>query len=167
MDKFKTVLTLGIMSLSSTLAAQEHNGPFEKIDSDGNGSVSFAEFQENGINMLTLIDTDQNGVLTLDEFLNARPGPGSRAGKRGENPNPEQGDEERRADRRANMAERAATAFQEMDLDGDEILSVAEFQEANFLRLDRDSNGVLTAEELRPPRGPRGKGRRGNRTPPA
>lgn len=171
MNRVKFAITLGLVSFSSALVAQEHKGPFETLDNDGNGSVSFAEFQENGINMLARIDTDDNGVLTIDEFLNAPTGRGPRRGpphgngNRGENS--DQANEEQRADRRANMTERATAAFQEMDLDDDEVVSVDEFQQANFLRMDRDGNGVLTAEELRPPRGQRSKGHRGDRTPPA
>jgi Ca2+-binding EF-hand superfamily protein len=171
MDRLKFAITLGVVGFSSALVAQEHEGPFEKLDSDGSGTVSFAEFQENGLNMLARIDTDDNGVLTIDEFLNAPTGRGARRspphdnGNHGENS--DQANEEQRADRRANMTERATAAFQEMDLDGDEVVSVAEFQEANFLRMDRDGNGVLTAEELRPQRGQRSKGPRGDRTPAA
>ncbi|MFT4886584.1 MAG: Ca2+-binding EF-hand superfamily protein [Pseudohongiellaceae bacterium] len=165
MNRVKFAITLGLVSVSSALVAQDHKGPLEALDNDGNGSISFAEFQQNGSNMLARIDTDDNGVLTIDEFLNAPTGRGPGHGNRGENS--DQANEEQRADRRANMTERAAAAFQEMDIDGDEVVSVAEFQQANFLRMDRDGNGVLTAEELRPPRGQRGKGHRGDRTPPA
>ncbi|MFT6296175.1 MAG: Ca2+-binding EF-hand superfamily protein [Glaciecola sp.] len=167
MNRLKLAMTLGLMSVSSALTAQEHRGTFETFDSDGNGSVSFAEFQENDINLLGRLDTDGNGVLTIDEFLNASSGRGPRRGNGNHGENSDQTNEEQRADRRANMTERATVAFQEMDIDGDEVVSVAEFQQANFLRMDRDSNGVLTAEELRPPRGQRGKGPRGDRTPPA
>lgn len=178
MDRLKIAITLGVAGFCSALTAQENRGSFETLDSDGNGSVSFAEFQENDTTLLARIDTDENGVLTLDEFLNARPDRGPRHGHRGGNrdensdqPTPDQATidqrKEQRAQRRTSMSERAAAAFQEMDLDGNEVVSVAEFQEANFLRMDRDSNGVLTAEELRPPRGHRGKGRSGDRTPAA
>jgi hypothetical protein len=171
MNRVKFAITLGLVSVSSALVAQKPKGPFETLDNDGNGSVSFAEFQQNGINMLRRIDTDDNDVLTIDEFLNAPTGHGPRRGpphdkgNRGENS--DQTNEEQRADRRAKMTERATAAFLEMDLDGDEVVSVAEFQQANFLRMDLDGNGVLTAEELRPPRGHRGKGPRGARTPSA
>jgi len=60
------------------------------------------------------------------------------------------------------MELRANEQFQEMNRDGDEFVSLAEFQEATFLRLDQDNNGALTAQELRPQRrgGPRAGGRR-------
>ena len=146
MDRLKFAVTLGLVSISPVLLAQEHQNRFETLDVNGNGSISFTEFQKNSIDILTPIDTDDNGVLTIDEFLNARPNRGPRNGnQRGEQ----------------------IASFQEMDLNGDEVVSVAEFQEANFLRMDRDGNGLLTAEELRPPRGSRSKGRRGARTPSA
>ena len=40
----------------------------------------------------------------------------------------------------------------DIDTDGDEIVTLAEFQEATFDRMDRDGDGVLNAEELEPPR---------------
>ena len=48
-----------------------------------------------------------------------------------------------------------------MDTDGNDVVSLEEFQEANFLELDKDNNGLLSAEELRPKRG----GRRGQGGP--
>jgi Ca2+-binding EF-hand superfamily protein len=55
-------------------------------------------------------------------------------------------------ERRREMTERATARFQEMDTNGDDAVSLTEFQEANFLSLDSDNNGLLSAEELRPKR---------------
>lgn len=165
MDKLGFTVMAGLLGVSSLAFGQDHENRFDTLDSDGNGSVSFAEFQESGINMITRIDADNDGSLTLDEFLNARPQRGPRREHRSES---EGGpSEERRAEIQARMAERATQHFQEMDLDGDDLISVSEFQEASFLRMDRDNNGVLTVEELRPPRGRRGHGRRGEQEPQA
>ena len=56
-----------------------------------------------------------------------------------------------------------------MDTDGNDEVSFGEFQEANFLQLDNDNNGLLSAEELRHQRAGRRApgGRRGDRPPQA
>lgn len=164
------VVSLGILGLStSIMAADEDKGPgqsaLENLDTNDDGVVSFVEFQEGDRDRLAEIDSDQNGVLTIDEFLNARPAGGPRFGNRGTRGGGGDGasqiDEERRAEMREMMAQRATERFNEMDTDGDKIVSVAEFQEANFNQMDRDGDGVLTAQELRRP----GRGGRGGRGP--
>ena len=170
MQDLLRITSLGLLSLSTAVLAAEDNGPsrieLEDLDSNGDGVVSFVEFQEGDRDVLARIDTDQNGVLTIDEFLNARPTGGPRAGnpggQRGGNGDASQINE-RRAQMREMMTERATARFHEMDTDGDEIVTLDEFQEANFNMMDRDDDGVLSKDELRRPRqggpGPRGGGR--------
>lgn len=167
MIKTKIMIAFGLVCASTSAYTQEHTSPLETLDSDGNGSVSFAEFQENGFNMLARIDADENGVLTLDELLNAGPGPRPRRGDHERNSDSEGDEQSIQAERKARMTERVTQTFQDMDRDGDDVVSASEFNEANFLRMDKDNNGSLSADELRPPRGQRGRGRRGERTPPA
>jgi hypothetical protein len=50
------------------------------------------------------------------------------------------------------MQERGMTKFEEMDLDGDGLLSALEISEATFLQMDADGNGVLSVAELKSPR---------------
>jgi len=189
MDKLTLVLGLGVLSLSaSTMAAEleQHSKPGDNVlaelDSNGDGSVNFAEFQERGTESFARIDTNSDGELSIDEFLSSRPGPGMgmgmrNRGNRGDRNGSDDGrpqrepSEEQLARMQEMMEQRANEQFQEMNTDGDEFISFVEFQEANFLSLDRDNNGALTAEELRPQRrgpGPRGGqrgGQRGDRTP--
>lgn len=187
MDKLRLILGLGIVGLSaSALAADEKsagNRAMAELDTDANGNVSFAEFQARGADVLAAMDSDENGVLTIDEFLNSRSGFGNR-GRRGarggrdgepgeeqlarmqeriaERGEPSEEQLARREEMRELQSQHAIQRFQEMDTSGDEIVSLDEFQQANFLNLDRDNNGVLTARELRPQRGGRpGAGRRG------
>lgn len=147
MSILKLAITVGIIGLSGPIMAadnqQQRSHALAKLDTDGDNAVSFVEFQEHSIKHWSRIDSDGNGVLTLDEFLNSRPGPkhGSRQG----NPRPEPSEE-----KRANMAERAAKRFQEMDNNDDDVVSLTEFQELIFLRLDSDNNGLLNGEELNP-----------------
>ena len=176
MQKSRLALSLGLLSFALAVYGADDSGPgqrsIETLDTDGDGVVSFLEFQEAGTEQLTNLDTDQNGVLTIDEFLNGRPGPGfgSRRNRSGDDQPDREFDEEQQAQRQERMAQmqemmtqRATERFQEMDADGDEIVTIEEFQEANFVQLDRDNDGVLTAQELRPQRGGRGGFGRGSR----
>ncbi len=161
MEKSKLVIGLVFSGLSlatvSTSMAADGGAPerptIESLDSNGDGVISFVEFQESDNNALARLDTDMNDVLTLDEFLNARPMRG-----------PQQ--------MRERMTARMTEQFHAMDTDGDEIVTLAELQEASFERMDRDGDGVLSAEELEPPRrgGRRGRGgpggRNGGQSPP-
>ena len=61
------------------------------------------------------------------------------------------------------LVARMTSQFQDMDRDGDDLLSALEIHEANFLRMDRDNNGALDADELRPPRGSGPRKKRGDR----
>lgn len=164
MDILNRLLLIGSLSMASIASAQDNKDRFTDMDSDGNGTISFAEFSENGPNMASRIDSNADGFLTLEEFMSAGPrrGPGRRP-EQAENDD-QAADNESREERREKMAIRMTAQFQEMDLDGDDVVSAAEFSEASFLRLDKDNNGALTSEELRPQRGSRGRGR-GNRPP--
>ena len=184
MYKLTLVLGLGVLSLSASTMAEEDRKPaekaLEKLDSNGNGSIHFAEFQEGGTELFAKIDTNSDGELSIDEFLTGRPGSGVRSrGNRGAR-NDSGDSDDGRPQRKPRKEQRANEKFQEMNTDGDEFISLVEFQEAVFINLDRDNNGTLTAEELRPQRpglprasgrGPKKKdpgrrgGKRGNRTP--
>lgn len=170
MNKLSRVIAMSLFGLSSSVFAAEdesgHNRALTNMDTDGDGSVNFEEFQARGAESLGRLDSDENGVLTLDELLNGRPGRGP--GNRGDR-EPSEEQIARIQERRAAMAEQATARFQEMDTDGNEVVSLGEFQEANFLQLDSDNNGLLSAEELRPQRGGRRGpgGPRGGRPPQA
>jgi len=155
MKKLTLLVLLG--GLSQAAVAQEHKNPLEMMDSDGNGTVSFNEFQENGPNLVSRADADEDGFLSLEEFMSQWPG------RRGQ-PEASLDDSDEASQtgqqRREKFEARMTARFQEMDLDGDDLLSAVEVSEANFLRMDSDNNGALDADELRPPRG---KGPRGNK----
>ena len=160
MHKLRLVIGIVFSGIcNASLAADERvseRPSLESLDSNGDGIISFVEFQESNINDLSRLDTDQNGVLTLDEFLNARLMRGPRSGTRARGANAGGGgaieNNERRARMRERMVERITKQFHDIDTDGDEIVTLAEFQEATFDRMDRDGDGVLNAEELEPPR---------------
>ena len=77
MQKLHMVLGIGLISCSTGLLAQDDQTPgsrlIENLDADGDGVISFEEFQESRLGEITRLDEDQNGILTPDEFLNGRP----------------------------------------------------------------------------------------------
>lgn len=179
MQKLTWIAGLGfLLSSTALLAAEEKRasrGGVDQLDINGDGVISFVEYQESDRNGLSRLDTDSNGVLTIDEFLNTRPNfrPRSRvrgdqqSGQQNDRPDPDELDA-RRAQMRERMTARAEERFHEMDVNGDEMITLAEFQEANFDAMDRDGDGVLTGRELRRQRrsnfgGPTGSRESGSR----
>jgi Ca2+-binding EF-hand superfamily protein len=153
------VFTLGLASISGSALAQDENqrrNPLAEMDTDGDGAVSFAEYQQADSRRFSRADADADGMLSLEELLSARPDGG---------PRNRDIDEQRLAAMQARMAERISAQFLEMDSDGDGLVSELEMQEHGFLRLDRDNNGLISGAELRPRRrgGPEFAGRQGRR----
>ena len=165
MNKLSRVIAMSIFGISgSAHTAEPESGSssaLTNLDIDGDGYVNFEEYKAGGANDLRPLDSDENGVLTLDEILKNRSGRGPKS--RGGHPEREPSEAQivRIEERRAAMTARAEIRFQEMDVSGNDIISLEEFQEANFLELDSDNNGLLGSEELRPKRG----GRRGRGGP--
>ncbi len=168
MQKLKILLALTTIGMSSaSLAADdEQRGPLAQLDTDGDGNISFAEFKARERDPIARMDSDENGVLTLDEFLNARPDrrpPDAPQGIDAEE------FEARMEERRQRLTERLTERFTTMDLNGDEMISRDEIDQATFLAMDRDGNGLLSARELRrqrrggPEFGGPGRGRPGGR----
>lgn len=180
MNKFQLLLQVGLIGYAGTALAADDKGQgrnlLERLDTNGDELVSLIEFESRDNNQLAEMDTDQNGVLTVDEFINHRPNMGMRMG-RGERPEDGQrGQREPDAEQMARMQElrtqRATARFAAMDTDGDEIVTLQEFHAGRFAELDRNRDGVLVAAELRParmdrpgPDGGRPRAPRGVRTP--
>lgn len=161
-------LTLSLACMATSLHAQEgakRSSPLDGLDSDADGSISFAEFQAVDADRFDSADANSDGALSLEEFLSNRPERGPRPEGRGSD---REIDEERVAEMRARMEQRAAEQFIAMDLNGDDLVSKLEMQEANFLRLDSNNDGMISGGELRRmARGPqRGPGPEGGRRPP-
>ncbi len=174
MNRLSRVFAFSVLGLSGSVFAADDTsgprGPLAMLDSDGDGSVNFEEFQQRGAEALSRMDSDENGVLTLDEVLNARPDMGRRGGRDTDRAERELTDEQiaRMEERQAEMAARATAHFESMDANGDDMVTLDEYQEASFLALDSDNNGLLSAKELRPKRGGgrRGPGGRGGERQP-
>lgn len=110
---------------------------FERADANGDSVLDATEFRGNAERFAN-IDTDSNGSLTREELeAGHKEHKGKRGGKR----------------------------FEKSDANGDGALDSSEFRgpaEA-FSRLDTDSDGKLTREELKAGRKGKGQGPRGKR----
>lgn len=173
MNKLSVLLQIGLFSYAGSVMAADDDqglqGIWANLDSNDDGQISLMEFQSRDNNALAALDTDTNGVLTLDEFLNERPNMGMRDARRDRGGDGQrQPTEEQMAKMQEMRTQRATERFQAMDVDGDEIVTLDEFQAGVFAELDRDDNGVLTARELRRPRmgGPDSEGRQRRRPDP-
>ena len=115
---------------------------FETLDTDGDGTVTVAEFQARGAAHFGEADTNGDGVLSAEELTAAAT---------------------------ARAAERAVENVTKMiewrDTDGDGALSQAEMAGNNgqrmFDRLDADGDGAISAEEFEQASNERGRGGEG------
>jgi Ca2+-binding EF-hand superfamily protein len=165
------VVTLGLTLISAASIAQDDrraDSALSNLDTDGDGSISFVEFQEADGGQFDNADSNGDGALSLDEFLAMGPGRGGPMGPRGDADQRPERNSERMAQMQARMQERMTEQFAEMDSNGDQQLSRLEMQEAAFLRMDSNSDGLIAGRELRRMgRGPDGgAGPQAGRRPP-
>ena len=111
-------------------------GMMGRADTDDSGDISPEEFGRRGIGRIVGADADGDGILSMEEITTEM--------------------EERRQERRE------ARLLRRYDIDGDGEVTVDEIQghqQKRFALMDRDDDGVLSAEELRRDR----RGMRGHR----
>ena len=136
MQKLKLAISAGIIGLcGSTSAADDSNSShvaIEDLDSNGDGVISFVEFQASHNGSLARFDTDLNDVLTLDEFLDAQPSRGPRSGNRGAGSDSTSESSDRRRRMRERITERAVGQFHAMDTDGDEVVTLCRISGSEF-----------------------------------
>jgi Ca2+-binding EF-hand superfamily protein len=151
-------ITAGILlALSATASAA---GPrmerfIERVDTDGDGQVSRAEFvahQPPRGDIMEHADMDGDGMVTLDELR--------------------QRHQERMAERMAEQQKRRQAnetrleeMFASLDTNGDGSVTADEARGAAFTEMDADGDGYLSADEFRPPRQARGKHGKDHRRP--
>ena len=138
---------------------------FEKFDANADGTVTFEEFsaalKKTHTEDFMNFDADGNGVLSKDELPKGpRPRPGSGPegagqGDAGRPPMPP-------GDRPGGGPGTPPPRPEDLDSDGDCTVTINEFSAAwaktdhgLFTRLDADSDGQLSKEELAKARGPR------------
>ncbi len=75
------VFTLGLATISISALAQDEpkrRNPLAELDTNGDGAVSFAEYQQADSRRFSRADADEDGLLSLEELLSARPDGGPR-----------------------------------------------------------------------------------------
>jgi EF-hand domain pair/EF hand len=142
----KMILSIGAALLASaSVGAQPPGGhdPMAMLDSDGNGSVSLAEFRQHAAGMFKKLDPDGDGRVTVaelrahhDAMRSHHRGPDGASGppdgdRRGPPPPPR---------------------IEQADSDGDGVVTLAEFTamvEKHFAAADANGDGGVTREEFR------------------
>jgi Ca2+-binding EF-hand superfamily protein len=134
----KFVLATLFLGLSATAIAEpdgKGKHRFDRFDLNGDGYLSFEEFtppghepeHKPGHKPGHRADLDENGEITREEMTTHI------------------------AERNLEISERANRRFDQMDADGDGVVTSQEAKEAAFYRLDKDQDGFLSAAELKHP----------------
>ena len=137
----KLVAFLIICSASATaFANRDGNRAITRLDTDGDGLVSLEEFQvsegRQGGRMLEKADSNGDGAVTLEEANDAS---NERMAER----------QEEMAERMAKMATRLQETFAKMDANGDGVVTRDEMQFFAFNRIDENQDGYLSADEFK------------------
>ena len=133
-----TAVTLIISITSPALAGNKGARVVEHLDADGDGQISFEEFQprnDRSSKMLERADQDGDGALTLDEMEQAR------ATKMAEK-------QIEMTERMAERSERMEENFIAMDTDGSGTVTSMEMRQHSFSKLDNNDDGYITADEF-------------------
>ena len=136
-----------------------------KPDTNGDGKVTLAEFQQSHADQMMKLDANKDGKITDAEFK-ARPGMMGHDGP----PPPPTADGQKDKDRPMRHermdkkhGERQGMMFDMLDANDDGALAKAELDRMTakrFKRMDKNNDNVLTGDEL--PKPPMKGGRRGH-----
>lgn len=180
--KINTQLVILFLLAAGTAMAQEHNGQerpapptgadfVERLDVDGDGSVSESEF-DGPVEHFAHLDANGDGQLSEEEAPKGPPPKQQQEGQEGEQSEQEQGErpehveqqrpeggEYERPERGEAQSEERGFASR-LDQDGDGQVSESEFDgpAEHFSELDKNSDGFISEEEA--PAGPPPRGRR-------
>ena len=136
----KTFALILLAGGATTALGKSTDRMMEKLDTDGDGMISAAEFhppRDRG--MMEHMDANNDGAVTMEEI-------NQQIAQR----------QAKMAERQAEMTARVHTFFNEADTDGDGSVTQEEVQAAAFNRIDANDDGYLTEEELRDAKPPHG-----------
>ena len=131
-----------ILSSASTtaLASRDGSRAITHLDTDGDGLVSLDEFQTSdgrkGGGMLERADLDGDGAVTLEEATQASD---ERMAQH----------QKEMTERQAKMATRLQETFAKMDANGDGTVTMEEMRLFAFNRIDENQDGYLSADEFK------------------
>lgn len=134
--------------------------PMPKLDLNGDGKVTLAEFQQSHADRMMRLDANKDGKITEAEFM-ARPGIMGHDGPPPPPPPPGEGRWKKDGDHpmRHKMmekmrAEHQGMMFDMLDANDDSVITRAEIDRMTakqFKRLDKNHDGVLTDDEMPKP----------------
>lgn len=133
-----------VLFLATGVSLAQPEGGLMKLDTDGDGRVSFDEFElpprHHGPMPFARADADEDGAVTRDEMLNAF------------------------AEGREEQEKRMSERFDNLDANGNGEVSREEIRRQMFSQLDADGDGFVSGEEAQAMRGKRQQRRqRGSR----
>ena len=124
----------------SAIAINSYANPAErmlsKLDTDEDGLISMAEFQAGEGGPFSRMDNNSDGAVTLDEI---RHNMSERIAEH------QQEISERQADRQ----DRIEAHFTQADEDGDGVVTIDEAKLAAFTHMDQDADGYLSSQEVK------------------
>jgi Ca2+-binding EF-hand superfamily protein len=154
--KARRILSLSLLGLTliglsfSSFAADDRfqQRMLERMDTNNDGVVSIEEFQPPMEGRLSRADADDDGAVTLDE-LNQHSA--ERMAER----------ETQRAERQADHTGKMTARFLTMDTDGSGGVTPDEARLAAFNHMDSNQDGSLSVDELRRPERRKGRDEKG------
>jgi Ca2+-binding EF-hand superfamily protein len=138
MNRTPVKLAISLIAATFALSSQAEPGSrmLKKIDTDNDGVVSFQEFQSHDRGFFQRLDTDGDGAVSIEDA--------------------NQHLDERMAEHRAEMAEREAEMKARLnehltsaDANQDGIVTREEAELAAFSHIDENGDGYLSPEELK------------------
>lgn len=151
--KTKNLALFLLMSMTASLAvANDHHAErmLSHLDENDDGQISIDEFKLPGKRMLKRADENDDGLITLDEMQSSM----------------NKHHEERQAETQARhdkKMEALTERFANMDADGDGFVTSDEARIAAFNHMDENQDGVISKDEIKPPKGKGHHGKKGGK----